>query len=93
MSLAPGESSCMDGFYPFNEHRKLPKLGGLSTLRMLRSRDWLQSPVSRPSSGWLPAALAGKHCLKAAGISWSPGGSSKRNGILEVGKSPLHSQR
>jgi len=75
----PVESSCKGGFYPFNEeHRKLPNLGVLSKLRMLRSKDWLQSPVSRPSSAWLPAAAAGKHCLKAAGISWSPGGSGER---------------
>lgn len=65
--------------------------GGLSKLSTLRSRDCLQNPVSRPSSGWLPAALAAKHSLRAAGISWSPGGSGERNSILEGGKNPSHS--
>lgn len=82
----------MAGFYPFNEeYRHLLKLGGLGKLKILRSRNWLQSPVSRPSSGCLPAALAGKHCLKAADISWSPEGSDKINGILEGQKRPLNS--
>lgn len=64
---------------------------GLRKLRMPRSRDWLQGSISRPSCGWLPAALAGKHCLQAASSSWSPGGS-KTNDILEGGKLPLYSQ-
>lgn len=65
--------------------------GGLGKLSTLRSRHCLLSPVSRPFSGWLPSGLAGKHSLRAAGISWSPGRSSKRNSILEGGKNPLHS--
>lgn len=65
---------------------------GLRKLGMLRSRDWLQGSISRLSFGWLPAALAGKHCLQAASSSWNPGGSSKTNDILEGGKLPLYSQ-
>lgn len=65
---------------------------GLRKLRMLRSRDWLQCSISRLFPGWLPAALAGKHGLKAASSSGSPGGSSKTNDILEGGKLPLYSQ-